>query len=312
MNKKKRILTGLLICILIICAGFATGIYLKQTPGKPAPVASMAIASGAPNDNIYDVSPASSGVTLITYDIDISPAGDISFMALPKTGTGSIAEGQKIMLYDSNRALLDTLGEVTRVVKGTDQLKDSIIVHIKLNGDEDVPPSEVAHGKIITGHNPDAQRLPLSALVKNEKDEPFVWEVNEAKDGTSTAKLRPANVAEATYDYFVIQPTDQNGHTYILNPDKALTDGQNIRTNKMTYSAPAQTDLSRISALMETRARARAEKIGAMLGGTSSSAGEPAEATAGCPAPPPKDASAFIEQVRKMAPTAPQSLPTSP
>ncbi len=312
MNKQKRILTGLLIGILIICAGFATGLYLKQTPDKSAPVASMAIASGTPNDNIYDVSPPNRGVTLITYDIDISPVGDISFMVLPKEGTDAIAEGQQIMLYDSNRELLDTLGEVTRVVKGTDQLKDSIIVHIKLNGDEEVPPSKVAHGKIITGHNPDAQRLPLSALVKNEKDEPFVWEVTDAKDGTSTVNLRPANVAETTYDYFVIAPGDASGHAYILNPDKALADGQTIRTNKMTYSAPAQTDISRISALMETRARVRAEKLSAALGDTAVSAGEPTEATAGCPAPPPRDASAFIEQVGKMAPPAPQSLPTTP
>jgi len=310
VNRQQRILTGLLIGTLIICAGFATGLYLKHTPDTS--VASMAITHGAPNDNIYDVSPPNRGVTLITYDIDISPAGDISFMVLPKKGAEAIAEGQKIMLYDSNRALLDTLGEVTRVVEGTDQLKNSVIVHIKLNTDETVPSSDIAHGKIITGHNPDAQRLPLSALVKNEKDEPFVWEVTEAKDGTATTNLRPANVAEATYEYFVIEPSDTNGRAYILNPDKALTDGQTIRTNKMTYSAPAQTDISRISASMETRARARTEKIGAMLGDTSTSAGEPAEATAGCPAPPPRDASAFIEQVRKMAPTAPQSLPTTP
>jgi len=329
LTQKTRILTGLLICVLVICVGLGTGLYLQhkksQTQSGTAPVANMAIAPGksapknvAPNSGIYDVSPPSIGVTLSMYDIDVKPVGNVSFMPLPKKETERVKEGQKILFYDASAVQIETLGEVTKVSPGTDQMEDYNMVHILLNGDSAVPASSIAKGRIIVGRDANTQRLPLTALVKNDKGEPFVWEITDNGNGTASVALVPANVVTTTYEYFVIAQDHPSTNIYILNPDEKLQDGQTIKINSILYLAPSNTDEERIAALMQRRAHDRTIKLTAekdlLNGVTPSSAPAPADqASPGCPTSEPSGASAFIDQIEKMTPKqGEQSLPTSP
>ncbi|PZQ44625.1 MAG: hypothetical protein DI551_09760 [Micavibrio aeruginosavorus] len=312
MSKTTRILIGAIATVLIICAGLGMGIYLNDQQMKrgSAPAASEAKKIEA-NFNTYDVSPASRGLSIQTVDIDIQPRGNIAFLMMDKADAAEIKTGQKILLYDQGGMLIDTLGEITAVTLGINQFDGKVTIQMKLNGDDKVAVDNVVRGRIVVDRVSDAIRLPLSALAKDKKNEPHVWEAVENSDGTHTAYYKSVIIPVTTYDFFVIKPQKHFGNLFILNPDEKLQEGQKINVNKMLYAGPPQTDDMRIESLMETRARARLSEMRekAIAAGTLKPE-EPGTATAGCPQAP-SETKDFIGKIKELS-TPVQSLPVAP
>lgn len=311
MITSSRIVIGTLAGFLIIVAGLSIGFYFSRH-GLPS-LPSSDTAREEPNFTTYDISPPSRATTIETKEIEVHPAGNIAFVMMPKKEAGEIKTGQKILLYDANGALLDTLGEVSAIKEGTDMFKDMVTVHMILHSDEQVNAGLAVRGNIVVNRIPDSPRLPLSALVKNDKGESYIWEAVENEDGTTTAYYKRANVASANYDFFVIDQTTPQGGIYILNPDNKLRDGQKINVRKTMYAGPMQTDDSRIEQLIKNRQRdfaSRAAMQQALDSAPGGGTGAPSGAAANC-AIPPDAAKDFMKKVKELGSSKPvESLPS--
>lgn len=256
MDKSGRIFISIIIAFIIIGAGLATGFYIRF---KSPPIQTVVEESIPPpqNDNIYEISPPSRGAIIGTLPIDIKPIGNVSSVSLPATNAAQIQTGQKILFYGSDNVMLEMVGEVTKLIpSGNDQ----VIVYFILNGDEELPVSKIAKGEIVISKNSNAPRLPLSALIRNEKGETYVWEAIEGEDKMYIARLTTAVVGDRNYQFFVLDSTPAIGGVYILNPDEKLRDGQKINANTKLYSAPAQTDETRMELVMKARQARLKEK----------------------------------------------------
>lgn len=311
MTPSPRILIGTLVAFLIICAGLGSGFYLyahKQAAGRQE--SKTAEKKTTPNFNTYDVSPPSRATTLDTKEIIINPVGNTAFVLLPKAEAENIKTGQKILLYTAENVLLETLGEVSAVTVGTDQLDGFVTVHMTLQSDDKVDATEARHGRIVLKRVPNSARLPLSALVRDDdENEPYVWTAVNNTDGTINAYRKRAQIIATTYDYFVIQPQGTDSGLYILNPDKDLEDGQTINTRRMLYAAPPEKDDFHIEALMADRRRERMARLSAEAAATKGpeTSSEPAAAPGGsnsCAAPP-NAAKEFMDKVQKLSPVTP-------
>ena len=311
MNTSSRILIGTLVTFLIMGAGIAVGFYFSKnrvvsTEEKTA----LAEKNAEPNFNTYDISPPSRATTIETKEVPINPAGNTAFVMMPKKDAGDIKTGQKILLHDAKGVLLETLGEVTAVNAGSGPFEGQVTVHMILNGDANVDATKAASGRIVTNRIPDSARLPLSALVKNEKGEPYIWEATQNDDGTTSAWFKRINIAATTYDYFVIEQTSPQGGIYILNPDGDLRDGQKINVKKILYAGPLQADDSRIEELMKSRSRARDSFAASAAARAAAPAAQgPGQNTC---APSPDVAKQFIQTIQNMTPVPAQSTPATP
>lgn len=249
MDKSGRVFLGIIIAFIIIGAGLAAGFYIRFKLPDVTTVAKLNTPP-PPNHNTYDISPPSRGAAIEKFSIDITPLGNAGFVTLSADEAAAVKTGQKIILYDKNGAMLETLGEITKI---TETGNSQIIVHFNLNGDETLSVADVKKGDIVISKNPMASRLPLTALIRNEKGQTYIWEAHENEDGTYTAYFKPAPVVQNTYEYFVLDYMPGSSGVYILNPDEKLEDGQKINTNKILYSAPGQTDDQRMEVLMLAR-----------------------------------------------------------
>lgn len=314
MTKPTRILIGAVVCFLIMIAGLLLGfIASKHNFLSGSAQKSNTASKPAPNFNTYEISPPSRATINQTKSVNISPLGPVAFVMLDKSEAGDIKTGQRILLYDDSGTLLETLGEVSEIKAGSDMLADKVTVHMKLNGDEKVDTSKAVRGEIIISRIPDSARLPLSALIRNEKDETYTWEAVANSDGTTSAYYKRINVAVTTYDYFVIEQNSFSGAIYVLNPDKALQDGQKINVKKILYAGPAQTDESRISELMKRR-RFERDAMAAQQAALQAPSGanvQTGAAGANACAPLPNAAAQFMRDVKDLAPAATQSTPSA-
>ena len=113
MNTSSRILIGTLVTFLIIGAGLAFGIYFStHQPLSVEEKVALAKKKEEPNFNTYEISPPSRATTIQTKEVALNPLGGTAFVMLPKTEAGDIKTGQKILLYDTNSVLLETLGDL--------------------------------------------------------------------------------------------------------------------------------------------------------------------------------------------------------
>ncbi len=249
--KNNRLLIGSIITLLIVVSGVCAG-YFYNHSRKMAPKAStqtIAVEHRI-NPNLYDVSPPSRGGAILEKrSIDIKPHNNIAITPLPPKDAKGIEPGQKVLLYDANGVLLQILGEITAVTP----VSKFVNIGMVLNNDAQHPSSVVTRGEIITKRTNDAQRLPLTAIVKNDAGEDHVWEVTKDNDGMSQAFYKPANVIARTYDFAVIEQQDSKSNLFILNPDNSLMDGQQVNARPILYSGPEQTDDSKIARLVEQR-----------------------------------------------------------
>lgn len=318
MSKQSRILTGTVIALLVIGAGVAFGYYIYTHKNAASSVPKIAAAEKPePNFNTYEISPPSRATTIETREVEINPADDKASVTIPKQQAGDIKTGQRVLLYGENGVLIDTLGEVTAIKEGVEELAGSIVVEMKLNSDDKVDAGAAKVAKIITKRLPNSARLPLNALVRNEKDEPYVWEAVENADGTTTAYYKRANVAATTYEYFVIVPEIHQSGIFILNPDKKLRDGEKINISRINYTPPPYTEESRVFQKMERRRHIRernrftiAEIEQKLADAKKAEAQKRASGTRrACPSPP-NITKKFIESIKRTSPPhGPQSLP---
>ncbi len=254
MDNSGRIFLGIILAFVIISAGLSLGFFLRFKSPLPSPGATENTVAQETNNNTYDISPPSRGAAIVTHPVEIHPIGNTSFTTLPTAEAGAIKTGQKILLYGANGAMLETVGEVTKIVHPKiEGSPDITVVHFLLNEDEEQPASDVVKGEIVIERNTNIARLPLSALIRSEKGEIYVWEASESEDGTYTAYLKPVKTGITTYTFFGLEPLASSSGVYILNPDEKLRDGQKINVNKTLYAAPAETDEQKMERLMKAR-----------------------------------------------------------
>lgn len=336
MKRSVRILTGTVFAILIVAAGLAAGLFLssanKTEKEEQAAAASYAAApvlepALPPNPNIYDVSPPNRATLPETKNLEITPTDNFTFVMLPDSESGSIKEEQLVLLYDRQGRLIETFGKVYKVQEGAGPIEGNRLVYIALGIDGLADAGNAARAKIITGHRPDSARLPTGALIRDDQEEPHVWEAEIAKDGTATARLTKINMVSATYDFFVLEQTSHTGGFYILNPDKSLKDGQTISIRQVLYTGPLQTDESRVSESVKARQIRRAslaartaadnDYAGPMSGDDNSCGGAPAGTSPrtgddAC-GPSPGALDKFMRNIKNLTPpeqpAAPGTLP---
>lgn len=260
-KKQARILIGTTIAFLIIGAGLFTGWFFSTH--KIVSVeekTERAVQKAEPNFNTYDVSPPSRATVLETYDLVIDGGGATISVPVPKKEAGAIKTGQRVLLYDAQGVALETLGAVKTVELGKDQ-PDSVMVTIEVQHDVRIDLTQARRASIVIRRIPAAPRLPLSALIQDDKGESFVWEAVQGRDGVSTAYLQKIYVASVTKEFFVLGEGSRRGSLYILHPDDALREGQKINTKNILYQGPPQTEDSRIEVLMEDRRLERMEDL---------------------------------------------------
>ena len=186
---------------------------------------------------------------LDTLPVNIVREGTMANVTLSSSEGRDIEKGQKVFLFREDGVLLDTLGEVTAVEQGSDT------THVRINilHNTEIPLEKIAKGKIIVNREKDVPRLPYSSLIRNEKAETYIWEVEENSDGTHTAHYRQANVTGGNDVVFIIGQNMATSNVFILNPDGALRDGQKINVRKYMYKPPSQNEDQRIMALVTRR-----------------------------------------------------------
>lgn len=256
MSNPKRILTGLIIAVLIVGAGLAAGYYFQSNPAALKKIASVAKPqsqqkkTSEPNHNTYEISPPSRGAAITKFPIEITPQNDEATVTAPADAAANVKTGQDVLLYSADGMLLEILGEVKSI---TPAKNDSVMISIKLNGAEGHPSDIAVRGDIVTEHISQAERLPLTAIVKDERGEPYLWEVIQNEDGISIAYYKAANILASTYDFYIIQQPDSVSNVFILNPDDKLSDGQKINTRKILFSAQPITDDKKVRELVAAR-----------------------------------------------------------
>lgn len=237
-----------------MAAGFAGGYYFNakksadlasagQTPAQPEPP--------KPNHTTYKISPPSRGAVLKTFPVDIKTDSNAATVTLDAVKAADVKKEQGVLLYDANNALLDILGKVIAITPNAD---GTISVDMILDADTAIPATLVSRGEIILERRTDAQRLPLTALVRDKNSgEPYLWEVNKSEDGTFKAFYKRTNLLMETPDFIVVETPASHSNVFVLHADEALEDGQTVNTVEDLYSAPPLTRDQIVMANIETR-----------------------------------------------------------
>lgn len=305
-----RILIGTIVALVVVTAGFVAGLHFheKRNFFKPATLISQSPPEkNAPLANMitYEISPPSLGVMLETYAVNITPNGNIARIELPTVDAEKIKTGQKVFLFDQNGEMLNSMGTVMGIMPSG----NFTLVELNLRNNPDVWPGAVTRGKIIIDRNPNAFRLPYSALSRNEGGETFVWEVTNDANGTYTVKYKPVEIKSTNDAVFSIQTDHQSSNLFILNPDTNLRNGQTINVRKFLYKPPSQLEDARIQSIVEKRIKQIEDKkvlpeldpVPVGDGGDTSGAGEGACEQSG------NAAQDFINKVRTLSEAPPQS-----
>lgn len=315
-TSSRRILIGSLVTFLIIIAGLGVGFFFSSHKIVSTEEKQVTADNAEPNFNTYDISPPNRATSIETKDVTLRSLGTAAFVIMPKNEAANVKTGQRVLLYTPTDELIETLGEVTAVNPGSEDLADFVTVHIKYKVDEMVNAANAARGRIVINRIPDSARLPLSALVKNDNGEAYAWEAIENDDGTFTARYARINVVATTYEYFVIKPESHRTGFFVLNPDTKLANGQKINVRQIRYSTPAETDDDRIALLMDTRRRELDTKRAAFAAAQQETPGgglPSADGGGGSCGTSFTTARDFMTSVDRLAPTLPQqSTPAAP
>lgn len=255
----RHILLGTIVAFGVMVAGFAAGMHFQKRNSASSPLTGISSneAGGESeqtiNNHVYEISPPSLGLMLETYAVAIQPEGYITRVEIPADGPAAIEPGQKVFLYNQNGEMKNSLGTIVNVIR--QGAAGTAIAEIDIRNNPDVTLEEIAKGKIIIGRHKDAQRLPFSALVRNDKGETFAWEASENIDGTTTVRYKAVKVTGSNDYMFAIETNFQDSNQFILNPDEKLRDGQKISVRKFLYEPPSQHEEARITALVDARLR---------------------------------------------------------
>jgi hypothetical protein len=246
LAKSPRILIGTVVFFLIIAAGFAAGFYVSyKLPQKANSLTAYApTGENTPhiNNRPYEISPPSIGSDLITFDVpSLVFENAIYSQQVDTSRLTGIEKGQKVLLYDKDGKLLDSMGEVTSFgeeLRDTPEKKTLVITYTQpgITGEY-----MVASGKIVMGREQSLYRLPRSAIVQNEKGEPHVWEASADELGHYKAYLKGVQLVRVGDDYAAITPMPDSSNTYILKPDQYLKDGQPLNARPILYTGPELT-----------------------------------------------------------------------
>lgn len=250
MAKAQRILSGTLILFIVVCLGFAAGLYASRTKPQeqalePAAIAPVATTS-APvqsNERIYRVSPPSIGNGLIIYDLPALTFKDglyLKKISKKEADSAGLQKGQEVLLYDKDGKLLDAMAEITALGEnfGDTDERSTLIVSFTQPGI--TPEFMVSRGAIITGKDQDLCRLPQSAVILDNGTNK-IWEAHEDGAGQYQARLVPLPVVKTESDFVVIGMMPASSNLFILNPDEHLEEGQTIQTETTLYAGPGLT-----------------------------------------------------------------------
>lgn len=250
MVTSSRILIGTIVAFVVVVIGFGVGMQVRKDRENSPPV-EIAAEEIPFNNNTYEISLPSNGVLLETYSVNIAPEGYLAYARIPAGDAADIKTGQKVFMYDQKGELLDTMGEVLGVsLPDEDKL---VLVQINLKNNPDIPPDLIASGKIIIDRQKNVDRLPFSALLRNEKGETFLWEVTEGADGVYTAQRVPVKILGANEVIFSMETMPGHSNIFILNPDEKLRNNQKINVRKNYYRPLTQYEDQRIEAVVSQR-----------------------------------------------------------
>jgi hypothetical protein len=300
MLTSSRILIGTIVAFVVVVIGFGAGMQVRKDRENP-PRLETAAEEIPFNNNTYEISPPSNGVLLETYPVNIAPEGNLAYVRIPAREAVDIKTGQRVFMYDQRGELLDTLGEVLSVsLPDEDKL---VLVQINLKNNPDIASDLIASGKIIIDRQKNVDRLPFSALLRNEKGKTHLWEVEVGTDGVYTAQRVPVEILGANDVLFSMETKHGHSNTFILNPDEKLRDDQKINVRKMYYRPPTQYEDQRIEAVVNQRLNNIA---------ATSAAPPPPEGLISKCAQPPSITQDFINQVKALSGAAPAPPVVSP
>ncbi|MFA5592363.1 MAG: hypothetical protein WC989_03515 [Micavibrio sp.] len=256
-----KIAAGMIVLLAVIACGIAVGSFMRAYQGgddglrRAAPPQAENSGNGQPsfNPNIYDVSPPNRGAhsTLLPVTLTRDGGGMTATARLGAEEGALVGLARPVILYKENGVQINILGEVVAIDR--EDGGSGFIVTVGLTDDDHAAGSKAVRGDIVVARDSAAQRLPLSVLVKDAGGDEFLWEAVKDSGGQSKAVRHRANILARTYDYVVIHQPDMVSNVYILNPDSALEDGQEIYTNLKHYSAPKETPDARIAREVDER-----------------------------------------------------------
>ena len=281
--------------LLTVAAGFTAGVYFNDVSPSSSPPQKPA----KPNHSTYDISPPSRGAAIKTLSVPVKPTENTANVILKAEEAAMVKTGQRILLYDTNEALIEMLGEVAAITENGD---DTVTIKMNFDGDSTIPSSLATRGEIVIGRETAAQRIPKSAIVM-DGGLPYLWEIAANSDGTHSVYFKRANVTMETEDFIVIDNAAPGSNLFVLNPDKKLEDGQKINVRKALYAGPAQTaDQAIAMAVYDRRMNQTYERaMDAARAGRSSGASN----SSGCGQAPDITAD-FIAKIKSLAPATPR------
>lgn len=244
MKNPAKIAIGASIALLLIATGFGIGTYIKyRNNPEPATLAKPIQFSAddqapisAPNTNVYTISAPSRGRANFSIPIVFDNlSGTLGIAYLKKTDAAGVSTDKNILLFDADGNVMDGIGKITDIAEGTGMLTDYIgVSYIITNLPEKSPPP--ARGEIVIDSISQAKRLPRSALLQNE-DGYYLWEVVSRQGNHATVSRHKIALAHVINDdFFIFEQQKHGSNLYILNPNSALEDGQNIAIRETLYS----------------------------------------------------------------------------
>jgi hypothetical protein len=293
----RKALAGIAIVFLIASIGVATGILLKKRQSQDGTLKvkteeTLPYQSLPPvNENIYQASPSSKGRAQTSVFISLQTmTGNMAVVFETADRAAGIAEGQRVLLYDKEGFLLPIVGTVHAFRRGEGTYQDSINIQISLPEVTDVPLDKAAYGEIVIKVYTGANRLPLSALTRDENGKGIVWEARKTYDGQILAHMITAQNVQLFDEYFIFDAPYDGSGLYVLNPDEKLHDGQSIKIQDLQYQAPFVPDADQIAAIRHDGPDLVKPEIS-----TSDAAACPINACG------PGSGGSFIEKIRQLA-----------
>lgn len=260
MKQSMRMIAGLTAGLILISAGLAAGFAFKKQAGtktvqeiaspQEKPEAPLEEKAPAINNNTYTVSAPSQGRAYMSVPFLFENMfGLQAMLVLSPERAKDVMPDQAVILYDGNGKPLDAIGVVTSVDNGKGHNDENRVIRISLNPLPDGASPAPVHGEIITMEVPQSYRLPLTALKGNEEEGFYIWEAI-SKENKTTVKKRPiTGVKKANNTYFIMNRPAYISDIYILDPDDALRDNQEIKTTASLYSPGIIPNAAQIAAI---------------------------------------------------------------
>lgn len=253
----RGIITLVFVLLIVTAAGLATGIFIQKSGKLTKQAQTGAPISFSPETALYPpptnthayvaISPHR-GYAHRTLDIDIlSQQGGKLITHIPLSQAMYIEPGQPAFLYNDKAELLAFPAKVEKTSHTDETPSGTITVDIAFSSLPNLPPEKIVAAQIVIASFDTVERLPLTAVQKDDKGQPFIWEAIRHQDGTYRAKHRKLERAiEADWETLVYKSRENVSDIYIVNPDKALMDGQTISVTEQAFKAPDFLNPSRI------------------------------------------------------------------